>query len=242
MSVNFVVALALFNMASVRAGRVLLTLYAIKLGAQPATIGMLAAAFSVVPILFSQASGRWSDRFGSRWPLLFGVAGSSSGMLLPFFFPDITALFVAGVLSGVSMTFCNVSLQNLVGVLSTPENRVKNFGNYTLAGSSAAFLGPLIAGFAIDHTGYHWTCLIVIAVAMVPMTMLVSHGSLLPRGNPEVKPGGSLWQALSTPGVWPVLVTSCLAQTVGDFFQFYMPVYAHDARLSASAFGIVLAA
>lgn len=242
MSVHFVVALALFNMASVRAGRVLLTLYAIKLGAQPATIGMLAAAFSVVPILFSQASGRWSDRFGSRWLLLFGVAGSSSGMLLPYFLPSITSLFAAGVLSGISMTFCNVSLQNLVGVMSTADNRVKNYGNYTLAGSSAAFLGPLIAGFAIDHAGYDWTCLIVIAIAMVPMTMLVTHGSLLPLGNPEVKQEGSLWQALSAPGVWPVLLTSCMGQTVGDFFQFYMPVYAHDAGLSASAIGVVLAA
>jgi MFS family permease len=241
MSVHFVVALALFNMASVRAGRVLLTLYAIKLGAHPVAIGMLAATFSVIPILFSWASGRWSDRFGSRWLLLIGVIGSSSGMLLPYFSPSLATVFIAGLLSGLSMTFCNVSLQNLVGLMSSPETRVKNFGNYTLAGSTAAFIGPLIAGFSIDHAGYDWTCLIVIAVALVPVTMLFSQGARLPRGNPEVKRAGNLWHALNLPGVWPVLAASCVGQTAGDFFQFYMPVYAHDAGLSPSAIGVVLA-
>jgi MFS family permease len=242
MTVHFVVALALFNMASVRAGRVLLTLYAIKLGAHPVAIGMLAATFSVIPILFSWASGRWSDRFGSRWLLLVGVIGSSSGMLLPYFAPSLATIFIAGLLSGLSMTFCNVSLQNLVGLMSAPENRAKNFGNYTLAGSTAAFIGPLIAGFSIDHTGYDSACLIVMAIAIVPVSMLFTHGARLPRGNPEVKRAGNLWHALNLPGVWPVLAASCVGQTAGDFFQFYMPVYAHDAGLSASAIGIVLAA
>lgn len=120
MSVRFVIALALFNMTSVRAARVVLTLYAIKLGAQPIEIGMLAAAFSVIPILFSWQSGRLADRFGSRWLLLFGIAGSAGGVLLPYFMPSLATIYIAGALSGLSMTLCNVSLQNLVGLLSSP--------------------------------------------------------------------------------------------------------------------------
>jgi len=242
MSVRFVIALALFNMTSVRAGRVLLTLYAIKLGAQPVAIGMLAASFSLIPILFSWISGRWSDRFGSRWLLLFGIAGSSSGMLLPYFVPGLAAIFAAGALTGLSMTFCNVSLQNLVGQLSAPESRTRDFSNYTLAGSFSAFIGPLIAGFAIDHTGYDRTCIIVMAIAMVPMSLLVLCGGRLPRGSGETRPAENIWHALKMPGVWPVLAASSVAQVAGDFFQFYMPVYAHDAGLSPSAIGVVLAA
>lgn len=242
MSVNYVVALALFNMASVRAGRVLLTLYAIQLGAQPVAIGLLAASFSVIPILFSWASGRWADRFGSRWLLMLGVVGSSSGMLLPYFEPSLASIFIAGTLSGLSMTFCNVSLQSLVGVLSAPEHRARNFSHYTLAGSFSAFVGPLVAGFSIDHTGFDYACLIVVAIAIVPLSMLVLRGAGLPPGSREARPAGNLWHALTVPGVWPVLAASCVGQTAGDFFQFYMPVYAHDAGLSASAIGVVLAA
>jgi MFS family permease len=242
MSVRFIVALALFNMTSVRAGRVLLTLYAIKLGAQPLAIGVLAAAFSVIPILFSWVGGRWSDRFGSRWLLMIGVAGSSSGMLLPYFIPTLSTIFMAGVLSGLSMTFCNVSLQNLVGLLSAPETRAKSFSEYSLAGALSSFTGPLIAGFSIDHMGYAYTCLVVVALALVPIFMLVLRGGALPRGNRRAEPAGSLWHTLSAPGVWRVLAASSVAQTGTDLFQFYMPVYAHAAGLSASAIGIVLAA
>jgi len=242
MSVRFIIALALFNMTSVRTGRVLLTLYAIKLDAEPVFIGMLAAAFSVIPVCLSWAAGRWSDRFGARWLLLIGVGGSAAGMLLPYSAPYLSAILIAGVLSGLSMSFCNVCLQNLVGILSTPANRSWNFSNYTLANSLSAFTGPLIAGFAIDHAGLGNTCLVVMALAVVPLAMLVLRGHVLPRGRRQSRATGNLWHAISAPGVWRVLAVSSVGQTGTDLFQFYMPVYAHEAGLSASAIGIVLAA
>jgi MFS family permease len=241
-SVRFVIALALFNMTSVRAGRVLITLYALHLGATPIDIGFLAASFSVIPIFLSWQSGRWTDRFGARWLVMFGVAGSACGLMLPYFAPGLPAIFAAGVLSGLSMTFSNVSLQNLVGLLSAPGERARNFSNYTLAGSVCAFAGPLIAGFSIDHLGHARTCLVVIALASVPISMLLVSGGALPRGSRHAHPAGNPWHALTAPGVWPVLVVSSVAQVAADLFQFYMPVYAHDAGLSASAIGVVLAA
>src|SRR3954468_15814917 len=168
MSIRFVIALALFNMTGVRAARVILTLYAIRLGAAPVDVGMLAAAFSIIPVLFSWQSGRFADRFGSRWLLLIGIAGSAGGMLLPYVSPSLTTIYIAGVLSGLSMTFCNVSLQNLIGQLSPPHRRAQNFSNYTLSGAFSSFLGPLIGGFSIDHSGYANACLYVVAIAVVP--------------------------------------------------------------------------
>ena len=241
MSVRFVIALALFNMTSVRAGRVLITLYALTLGATPLQIGMLAASFGIVPVLFSWASGRWTDRFGARWLVLTGVTGAACGMLLPWLAPSLPSIYIAGVLSGLSMTFSNVSLQNLVGLMSTPDNRHRNYSNYTIAGSVCAFVGPLIAGFSIDTIGHSHGCLVVIALALVPISMLVFRGSALPRGSREVRPAANLWNALSAPGVWPVLILGAVAQVGGDLFQFYMPVYAHDAGIPASLIGIVLA-
>ena len=242
MSISFVITLAMFNMTGVRAARVLLTLYAIKLGAEPLDVGMLAAAFSVVPVLFSWQSGRLSDRFGSRWLLMFGIAGSAGGMLLPYFIPSLATIYIAGALSGLSMTFCNVSLQNLVGQLSAPHKRAQNFSNYTLSGAFSSFVGPLVAGFSIDHSGYAHACLYVIAIALVPISMLVLRGGALPGGSRTAAPSGGLRHLLDAPGVWWALAASSVAQIGADLFQFYMPVYGHDIGLSASAIGIVLAA
>ena len=220
MTVRFIIALALFNMTSVRVGRVLLTLYAIKLGAEPIFIGVLAAGFSVIPVCLSWAAGRWSDRFGARWLLLIGVGGSAAGMLLPYFAPGLPAILAAGVLSGLSMSFCNVCLQNLVGILSTPANRAQNFSNYTLANSLSAFTGPLIAGFSIDHAGLGTTCLVVMALAVVPLAMLVLRGKALPRGRRQARSAGGLWHAVSAPGVWRVLAISSVGQTGTDLFAY----------------------
>ena len=70
MSLNFALALALLNMSSMRAGRVLLVLYALQLGAAPATVGLLAATFSAFPALLSWHAGKLADRFGSRLSLI----------------------------------------------------------------------------------------------------------------------------------------------------------------------------
>ena len=242
MSVRFVTVLLFFNMTGVHAARMLLTLYAIELGARPVVIGILAAAFGVIPILFSWLSGRLSDRFGSRWLMLFGITGSAFGMLLPYFTPSLTVLIIAGLLNGLATTFCNVSLQTLVGLLSTPENRARNYSNFSLAGALTTFAGPLIAGFSIDFSGYSETCLYVVALATVPITMLALRGGRLPRGSGRAAPAGSLRQMLAVPGVWRALMASGVGQTGGDLFHFYMPVYARGAGLSPSTIGILLAA
>jgi MFS family permease len=153
MPLYFTFALVLFNMTSVQAGRVLLALYALKLGAQPFAVGILAATFSVLPMLLSWQVGKLSDRFGSRWPLLFGAAGGACGMLVPYYIPGLPALYVAAVMNGLSFAFFAVSLQNVVGLLSEPHNRALNFSNFSLIVSVTTFIGPLFAGFDARHLG-----------------------------------------------------------------------------------------
>ncbi len=57
MSIYYTFILALLNITSVRASRVLLSLYALELGAQPFAIGILAATFSALPMLLSWQAG-----------------------------------------------------------------------------------------------------------------------------------------------------------------------------------------
>jgi len=190
--VYFAFALTLFNMTGVRAGRVLLALYALKLGAQPFAVGVLAATFSVFPMLLSWQIGKLSDRFGSRWLLAFGAAGGGCGMLVPYFVPGLPALYVAAAMNGLSFAFYNVSIQNLVGLLSRPDTRTRNFSNYTLVISVTSFLGPLLCGFAIDHAGFALTCVYIALLSLVPVAMLVIRGGVLPGGTRQEKSSGAL--------------------------------------------------
>jgi MFS family permease len=162
-------------------------------------------------------------------------------MLLPYFSPGLPAIFTAAALGGLSITVYQVSMQNLVGILSAPHERARNFSNYSLAGATSGFVGPMLAGFSIDHSGYGTACLYLAALPLVPIVMLLVRGGGLPRGSREAAVGGGIANTLAEPGVWRILAVSALAQAGMDLFQFYMPVYAHDAGLSASAIGVVLA-
>ncbi len=241
MSIYYTFILALLNITSVRAGRVLLSLYALELGAQPFAIGILAATFSVLPMLLSWQAGRISDRFGSRWPLIFGAAGGACGMLVPYYMPGLPALYVAAAMNGLSFAFYVVSLQNLVGLLSEPHNRALNFSNFSLTVSVATFLGPLLAGFSIDHSGHAVACLYLVLLSLVPVAMLAIWGRALPRGSRDASPAGSVRDMLTGSGLWRVLVTSSLVVTGIDLFQFYLPIYGYGIGLSASVIGVVLA-
>ena len=241
MAIYLVFALAYINASSVFAARVILSLYALELGAQPFTVGILAATFSAFPMLLAVQAGRFADRFGSRWMLIFGAAVASAGMLVPYLVPGLPALFVAAAVMGLELAAFNVSLQNLVGLLSDADNRTVYFSNFNVIKAIANFTGPLIAGFSIDLSGHGTACLYIALITLVPVAMVAIWGHVLPGGTRHTahKQGG-IRDMLADPSVRRVLTTSSLLHVGNDLYQFYMPVYAHAAGLSASAIGIVL--
>jgi len=240
--IRLTLALTLFNFVGVAASRVVLSLYALTLGASPYAVGVLAGIFFVFPLLLSLAIGSLADRRGPRGLLLIGSICGTCGLALPYFAREIPAFYVAAALSGLSVAFNHVTLQNLMGVLSKPEERPRNFSNFSLIGSVSNFFGPLIAGVSIDAFGHAVASLIVAAISLGAIILLAIWGGRLPGGTRA--PGaasGSALTSLKDPGVWQMLATSGLVQLGNDLFQFYLPIYGHAKGLSASAIGAVLA-
>jgi MFS family permease len=241
MSIYLTFALALSIITIVQAGRVVLTLYALKLGAQPYAVGILAATFSLLPMLFSWQVGRLADRFGSRWLLMTGTIGGAFGLLLPYGVSGLPTLYIAGVMNGLLFAFSGVCLQNLVGLLSNPQTSSRNFSNYSMLIATTGFLGPLLAGFSIDLSGHAVACLYLVLLSLAPAALLLIWGAALPGGSRAVKRTGCVRDMLAESGLWRVMATSSLVVTGIDLFQVYMPIYGHSVGLSASAIGIVLA-
>ena len=243
MGIYLVFALNLFNGVSMQAGRLVIVLYALDLGAQPLTIGILAATYSFFPATLAVTIGRLGDRYGSRRLLSFGAVGSGLGMVLPYFMPGLPAVFIVGTMMGFSTAIYGVSLQNLVGVMSDAHDRARNFSNYSLANSTVIFLGPLIAGFSVEHTSHVTACLYLALLTLVPAILLAIWGRLLPGGtaSDDTKAVGGIRAILSDPAVRGTLATSSLLVAGVSLFQFYLPVYAHSIGISASVIGIVVA-
>ena len=230
-------------MSSFRASKVLVSLFAIELGASQFTIGVMIAMYSLLPALLAVYAGKLSDRLGVRVPMLAGSFGVAAGLLLPWLSPALPALYASAALIGAAHMFYNVSVQNLIGSLGGEEERTRNFANYALAMAIGSFLGPLAAGFSIDYVGHATSYLYAAVLPLVPVAIMafvrkVGHGPRLKTEDEQAVLSTSL---LANPLLRRTLIASAVAVTAQDLFQFYMPIYGHSVGLSASAIGMVLA-
>ncbi len=234
-------ALMLFGFGSIGSSRVVLSLYALDLGASASAVGILVGSLYIFPLLISWPVGRYSDRVGSRWLLLLGAVCGGGAMLIPYFVREMAALYVASTLLGIAFTLYNVLLPNVVGLLSKPQERARNFSNASLVGAATMFAGPLLAGIAIDLSGHAAACLYLVTLPAAAGVVLVAWGGMLPGGGRHAESTGSIRDTVADPAMLRILATSSLVQVGQDLFQFYIPVYGHGIGLSASAIGGVLA-
>jgi MFS family permease len=220
--------------------RMVASLFAIELGANPFLIGALISAYSIFPLLLGLYSGRASDRFGARRPMLAGIGVLGIGMLLPFLWPRLGALYVSAALIGVGFVFFNVSVQNLAGGLGSPEERTRNFSIQALGYAGGHLAGPLIAGYAIDHLGHIYGYLIFAALTLLPL-MILARDRRLDTGTHGAAPGRkSASDLLRNAPLRRAIVLSGLVVTGWDLYTFYVPIYGHSIGLSASAIGAIL--
>lgn len=242
MAIHLTLALTFFNFVCSNAARVVLTLYALELDAPASAVGVIGGLLFLFPLLLSWPIGTLADRVGSRGLLLFASACGAISLVLPYFVHSLPAFYVAAALNGLALAFFHVTLQNLVGILSKPEDRPRNFSNFSLTGSVTNFTGPLLAGFSIDNVGHAAACLIIASPSVVAVLLLLIWGRLLPPpGSQGATPGPGVFRTLADRGVRRMLATSGMVQLGTDLFQFYLPIYGHSVGLSASAIGSILA-
>src|SRR6266849_4881288 len=180
MTVYLVVLLSVLNSIGQRGSKVAVSLYALELGVGPFTVGLLAAMFAAFPLLLAVHAGRISDRIGVRTPILLGSATMACGLALPALAGGLPALFLCPALIGLGHIFFHVSIHNLVGSLGAAQDRTRNFSTFALGSSIAAFIGPSLAGFGIEISGYRVTFALLAAIALMPALIVLLHKALIP--------------------------------------------------------------
>jgi MFS family permease len=243
-SVYFVVLLSVLANTGLRGSRVLVSLTALHLGANSLMVGVLAALFSLFPLVLAVYAGRVSDRVGVRVPIALGAAGMTLGLLLPGLHQDFLTLFACPVLIGLGQIFLQVSIQNAVGSIGGADARTGNFSTFSLGASVSTFIGPSLAGFAIDALGYRPTYFVLAAMPLAVVLLALSFGHRMPpRGSHgEERREGRALDLLKEAPLRRTLFMSGVALTGIELFSFYMPIYGRSIGLSASGIGLVLSA
>jgi len=244
MGIALVLLLSAVTFVSLKGSRVLMTLFAIELGAGPFATGMLFAAYGLVPFLFVVSAGRLADRFGNRVLMYVGFTGFAGALTLPALFPSLPFLFITSPLVGFTSMIFIVALQNLVGVLSLPESRTRNFSYYSLSDSAGGIAGPILVGFVIDGYGHVATYFVLAAIAAACLVVFLLGRHSIPARS-GVSPSAARGPAadlLRLPELRNVLITNGIVMAGIDLYQVYLPVYARGIGLSAAEIGLIVGA
>jgi predicted MFS family arabinose efflux permease len=242
MTVYLVVLMSMLNSIGQRGSKVATSLYALELGAGAAAVGVLAALFAVFPLLLAVQAGRISDRFGVRVPIVCGALTMAAGLAVAFFTTQISLLFLCPALIGLGHIFFHVSIHNLVGSLGAGAARTRNFSTFALGSSLAAFIGPSLAGFAIELASFRAAFLILAIAAVTPAFVALFYKRLIPARvrHEEEEQAKSAFDLLAIPALRRTLIMSGVTLTGIELFSFYLPIYGRSIGLSPSVIGMVL--
>ena len=245
MAIYLVVLICVLNHSGYAGSRMLMSLYALELGADQFSIGIIMALYALCPMLLAIYAGKLVDRVGPRLPMLAGTVGTLVGLLLPYSFPGLATLYVSAFVLGTSFQFFFVAVHGTAGAIGGAGNRVRNYTAISIGFSLAAFFGPLIAGFSIDYLGHLPAYLALAACTIVPALLLWLGPDILPKaaiGRSEAEHKKSAFDLLRVRKLRNTIIASSLISTAWDLYQFYFPIYGHSIGLSASAIGVIIGA
>ncbi|MEI2465784.1 MFS transporter [Niallia taxi] len=219
--------------------RPIITLYASNLGSNTFEIGILTAAFAFFPLLFALQAGRIADKYGDRYPVIFGMIGLAVGMFFPYFFTTIWALYISQFIVGISNIFIAVSLQNVIGNIATESNRDQYFSMFGMAVAAASLIGPILGGYISEHYNYNSVFLVSLLLAISPIFISFK----VPAIKKDVSEKKSIIESiglLKIPLLKKALFSSALVLYSKDIFVAYFPILAKEADLSNSQIGLVI--
>ncbi len=242
MTIYLVALTSILNQIAFSGSRVAVSLLALELGADPVAVGTIIALYALCPMLLSIVIGRIADRMAPQRPMLLGCAALVAALLLPVAIPSLATLYVLAVVLGFLHQIFSIPLEATVGGIGGVEKRARNYAVITMGWSIANFLGPLVAGIAIDYLGHLRSFQVLAAIAAVPTLMLCFMPDLLPKTSIHAgaTARGGVLELWRDPSLRIAITAGAIIGSAKDLFQFYMPIYGHAVGLSASAIGTIL--
>ena len=210
-------------------------------------VGLVAAAFALLPIFLAIPLGRVSDRRGAPL-LLIGCAVQTAGCLLLAFSSATVAIAAASAVVGLGHLALALGAQDVVARESHSDRHDHHFGLLTAGVSLGQLVGPLVLGVLLGDAGTPsaaaTTRSLLVAVAILAVATLCAGVAEASRGEAAVRISsrrGSVRTILRTRGVPAGIFASIAVLAAADVFTAYMPVIGAEGDTGPRAIGILLA-
>jgi DHA1 family solute carrier family 18 vesicular amine transporter 1/2 len=198
-----------------------LPVFALSLGASPATVGALFAAYAGGLTLVTPLVGIWVDRSGPRGPMLVGMGGLAAATLLFAFAPGLGWLFLARALQGLSAGVSWTAGLALIAATHSVEQRGKAMGAALASAAIGVLLGPPLGGVLFDHWGLRVPFLVAAALAALDglaRLLLIRRGAR-PEQSLALRP------LLRDARTLPVLGLTLLGSMLIAFLEPVLPLH-----------------
>lgn len=240
--IPYIVFLTVLGHIAFTGSRLAVSLFAIQQNASPLSVGVLMSLFALLPALLSIQTGRLVDRIGVKWPMIVGSIVATAGCLVAAFGSGLVALQLTSALVGTGFMVVGICVYQVVGDLSTADNRPAQFSLLAIGFSVGGFVGPLVAGISIDLLSHQRAFLVMAVFALLPAIAMTVRPIQLPvkhlhRERPD---DAAVLDLFHQPQLRRVYLNVLIFSVAWDVYNFALPIHGVKIGLSASQIGIVM--
>jgi len=232
--------------------RLMIGYRALEAGAEPVFLGVVASTFALPALVAALPAGRLADRFGGTRMSILGLLCAAAGTTLMFAVSGLPFLLIASVIIGLGHLLVMVGQQTFVAHASSKGSSDSAFGTLTAAASVGQLIGPpavtLVAslggaGGAAPNTDLGLLVCIGFSLLATPAYFFLRRTDAALREERRLAVAsrpteGGLYR---TPGLWRSLAVSGAVLVTVDLMYAFVPVWATEQEVSATAVGLLLA-
>jgi MFS family permease len=244
-----VLAGVVLTQAALHLARPVTSYRALALGADARAVGLITAAFALVPLVVAVPLGRASDRWRPGYLLTGGIALGAAACVLLGLAGDLRGLALASAVLGLGHLALTLAGQSLIARQSDDARHDRDFGLYAAAASSGQLVGPALAGFALASTGRPLedatTLGFLVAAGLMALAVPTSLGTdrLVRAGRAgHGEPGRPLraGELIGARGVPAGMFASLAILATVDVLTAYLPVLGVQRGISPAVVGALL--
>ncbi|MEA2937413.1 MAG: hypothetical protein QOC56_917 [Alphaproteobacteria bacterium] len=240
-----ILATAFFEQVTTSLVRVTISYRAIELGLSVVWLGIITAAFAILPMIFAVSVGRFIDRGNdARTAWIGGIlqVTACAGLAL---WHSLAGLLVFTAVLGIGHLMLVISQQVLCTRHGGPGVIDRMLANYMVANALGQGVGPYIVGWAGGSASIPPTQLLFWIGVGAAACSCASCFMLRPASPPAARVEGSkpvpVRDILRFPGLRAIFFISVVTVAAQDLVVVYLPILGAERGMAVDVVGMLLA-
>jgi len=146
--------------------------------------GILLGTMSAFGFLGNMVGGAFTDRFGRKQLILFGLVFSAVSSLAFGLVTTISMMYPLVIVVGLLGAIAGPAHNAMIADILPEEKRQEGFGTLRVVGNVAWLIGPVIGGFVANKFDYFY---LFVSDAVISCIVAALFFRMLPETKPEVR-------------------------------------------------------